>query len=208
LGGKKRVSVKMLALLLTLVLLIGCAAGGTIAWLVTKTETVTNTFTASDISISLTESENLNLQMVPGNEINKDPKVKVNKGSEPCYLFIKVEAKNGVVPANSSGTYGDDTYVIYTIAEGWESVTGVDNVYYRIVDASQDSVEFDVLSGNKVHVLNTVTKSMMEAIDGKDAEGNSIQTEEKPELKFTAYAVQCSGFDTAELAWVEALELD
>ena len=47
------VSMKVVVVLLALVLLIGCAAGGTIAWLMTNTDPVENTFSASNIQIDM-----------------------------------------------------------------------------------------------------------------------------------------------------------
>ena len=64
--------------------------GGTIAWLTDKTDAVTNTFTTSDISIELAETKS-NFKMVPGNTIDKDPKVTVKANSEACWLFVKIE---------------------------------------------------------------------------------------------------------------------
>ena len=48
---------RSVALLVAIALLIGCAAGGTMAWLMMKTDSVVNTFTAGDINITLTESK-------------------------------------------------------------------------------------------------------------------------------------------------------
>ena len=49
---------------------------------------------------------------------------------------------------------------------------------------------FDVLKDNKVMVLDTVTKTMLEG-----AKTNA------PTLTFTAYAVQKDGIDDADTAW-------
>ena len=99
----KRVSTRVLVLLLVAVLLIGCSIGGTLAWLMVKTDPVTNTFTVGDIKITLTEHEldkngkatattttkgNDDIQAVPGRTIDKDPTVTVLAGSEPCYVRV------------------------------------------------------------------------------------------------------------------------
>ena len=106
----KRVSTKLLVLLMALVLLIGCAAGGTIAWLMAKTAPVVNTFTVGDVDITLkehvldvstgqwatpealTDVGNQDIQVLPGREIQKDPTLTVLEGSEECYVrvFIKI----------------------------------------------------------------------------------------------------------------------
>ena len=74
--------------IVAVVLVLCCAIGGTLAWLTDRTNPVVNTFTVGDINIELKESENLNLKMVPGNTIAKDPKVTVKADSEACYLFV------------------------------------------------------------------------------------------------------------------------
>ena len=201
-ASKKTVSMKAMVLLLAVVLLFGCAAGGTLAWLTTRTTDVVNNFTTSDINITLDESDDLDLQMVPGTDIEKDPVVAVEEGSEDCWLFVKVVAENGAVLTGESDA---DDYITYTIADGWSPVPGADNVYYRKVAADATDRDFEVLADNKVHVLDTVTKAMMEAIDNGAA---------APKLTFTAYAVQQVGFDelatddaNAAAAWAEASKL-
>ena len=47
---------RSVALLVAIALLIGCAAGGTMAWLTMQTGTITNTFTVGDINITLDET--------------------------------------------------------------------------------------------------------------------------------------------------------
>ena len=188
---KKKATIAVTALLLVLCF----AIGGTLAWLKAETKPVVNTFTYGDINIDLSESENLNLKMIPGNDITKDPKVTVEANSEACWLFVKVE---------KSDNYAD--YLAnYTIADGWNELDGVAGVYYREVDAAtaKDGTSYQVLKGDKVTVLDKVTKSMMEDIK------NGIKTQ--PTLTFTAYAVQLDGFNNPEnsieenaaLAWAE-----
>lgn len=186
---------KTFVLLLALVLIAGAAVGGTLAWLTDTTEAVQNTFTTSDIDITLAESENLNLQMVPGCTIAKDPKVTVLKDSEKCYLFVKIEKSANFddfmtydMAVDSNGT------AIWTELTG---VNGVNGVYYRVVDASTADQEFAVLKDNQVSVLGTVTKADMEALKAANAT--------LPTLTFTAYASQYmknnTEFFTAADAW-------
>lgn len=180
---------KLVVFLLALTLLLGCAIGGTIAYLTAVTPKVSNTFTTSDINITLTESEGLNLKMVPGKSITKDPVITVTKGSEACYLFVKVEAANGVALAGQS-TEAD--YITYSMADGWIPLTGTPGVYYREVDALEaaNDLPFHVLADDKVTVLTTVTEAMMTA-----AKTNA------PELTFTAYAVQFESVADVAAAW-------
>lgn len=180
---KNKATIAVVALALVLCF----AIGGTLAWLVDNSGPVVNTFTYGDINIELSETTGTNYKMIPGNDITKNPKVTVEANSEACWLFVKVE---------KSDNY--DSYLEnYTIATGWTALDGVDGVYYREVDAATALAgeDYQVLAGDKVTVLDTVTKSMMEDIK------NDVVDE--PTLTFTAYAVQKDGFDTAALAWAE-----
>lgn len=176
---RRGVTSKTLVLALVLMMVVGATIGGTIAWLTDTSDKVVNTFTDSDIEITLTESdtdpntagEQHDYKMVPGYTITKDPKVTVETGSEKCYLFVKLEKANNF-----------DSFLTYDIADGWTPLDGVDNVYYRVVDATTTDTSFSVLKGDKVTVLGSVTKSMMDELrDGKA---------EKPTLTVTAYASQ------------------
>ena len=102
---RRSVSSRAFIALLALVLVIGCVAGGTVAWLVATSDTVTNTFTYGNIDIALTETTGKDYKIIPGKDIPKDPKVTVKGGSEACWLFVKVE---------ESGTFVADkvTYAI------------------------------------------------------------------------------------------------
>lgn len=178
---KKKITVAAVALALVFCF----AVGGTLAWLVDKTDQVKNTFTYGDINITLLETTGTEYKMVPGKTIEKDPQVTVKAGSEACWLFVKVEKS--------------DKYGIYladpVIADGWTALTGVDGVYYREVAATTANTDYQVLKDNQVTVLDTVTKQMME-----DIKNNEVA---KPTLTFTAYAIQKEGFATAAAAWTE-----
>lgn len=181
---------KTVALLLALVLVFGVAAGGTLAWLTAETTPVKNTFTTSDIKVKLEESENLDLKMIPGWTITKDPKAWVEAGSEDCYLFVKLEK------SASFNTYL--SYEVDTSDGEWTKLNGVtDEVYYRIVKADEmgTSHKFSVLKDDKVTVSGSVTKEMM----------NGLKEKDYPTLTVTAYASQLYKSNTEtftpEVAW-------
>lgn len=165
--------------MLSAALIVCATVAGTLAWLTDTTAPVVNTFTVGDINITLTESENLDLKMVPGQPIEKDPKVTVKTGSEACWLFVKIE---------KSANFDD--FMTFEMADGWIALSGHAGVYYRNVDATNADTGFDVLKDNKVMVLDTVTKTMLEG-----AKTNA------PTLTFTAYAVQKDGIADAATAW-------
>ena len=183
---RRSVSGRLFVLMLALVLVLGCAVGGTVAWLVAKTDPVVNTFTYGDINITLTETKPTNRQakIIPGVDIGKDPKVTVKAGSEACWLFVKVEEE---------GTFVADK-VTYSVADGWTQGDDTDipaNVYYREVGAVTADTDFYVLNGNKVTVSNSLTKE-------------DIANITQPKLTFTAYAVQKDGMADAAAAWAAA----
>lgn len=178
---------RSLALLLALVLAIGVAAGGTIAWLVAKTDSVVNTFTYGDINIDLAETTGSSYKIIPGVDIKKDPKVTVKADSEACWLFVKVAEENWPAFTEADGT----PKVTYAIADGWTALTGVNGVYYREVGAVTADTSFGVLKDDKITVSDELTKTDVKAI------------ETNPTLTFTAYAVQKDGIADAAAAWAK-----
>ncbi len=177
-----------------LVLVAALSIGGTIAWLTATSEEVANTFTPSDINIELTESEKLDLKMVPGKVIAKDPKVTVEAGSEACWLFVKVDKSSNF-----------DNFMTCAVASGWtpgdgtgEGKNGVPvGVYFREVGATSADTSFQVLAGDTDHadgivtVKEEVTKAMMDDLTTN------------PTLTFTAYACQKDGISSAADAWAK-----
>ena len=186
--ARKSMGRKALVVLSLMMVLAVAAVGGTLAWLTDSTQEVKNTFTTSDIEITLTESENLDLKMVPGFTITKDPKVTVKAGSEACWLFVKVEKSDNL-----------DSFISYTVDSSWTALDGVTGVYYREVAATTADTDFPVLTSNQVTVKKEVTKSQMEALKAE----NAVQ----PTLTFTAYATQLDKNNTTKFTAAEAWEI-
>lgn len=185
---RRSVSSRAFIALLALVLVIGCVAGGTVAWLVAKTDPVVNTFTYGDINITLAETTGEDYKIIPGKDIPKDPKVTVTAGSEACWLFVKVEKVGDI------GTSTTDP-VRYAIDTGWAQLKDKDGkdvsgVYYRLVDAVDNDTAFNVLKDNKIIVSGELTKETIN--------GYAVQ---QPKLTFTAYAVQQENITDAATAW-------
>lgn len=188
---KKGVSTKVFLSLLALVLVVGCAVGGTIAWLIATTEPVVNTFTYGKIKIELAETTGTKYKIIPGVNISKDPKVTVKAGSEACWLFVKVGEANW-----PTFTDKDGRKVSYTIATGWKELPGESGVYYREVEAVTADTGFYVLAGDTTYPNGVVTVS-----ENLTKEDIKDLTENHPQLIFTAYAVQKDGINTAADAW-------
>ena len=170
----------------------------TFAWLMDKTNPVTNTFTFGNIDITLTESKGdgtdtaKSFKMIPGAIIDKDPVVTVEAGSEACWLFIKIEETNN--------TFGNpaEKFITYALAAGWTPLKideqVVEGVYYREVDYNKDADQkFSVLLDNVVTANSKITKDAVKGITNA------------PQLVLTAYAVQHEGIGTAIEAWAIAL---
>lgn len=186
---------KILIISIGVIALFFTAISGTIAWLTSKSETVTNTFTYGDINITLSETDtkddndlNTNTyEMVPGNKITKDPLITLAENSEDCYIFVKLEKTDNF-----------DNYMEYQILENWLLLEGTDNVYYQEVSKSTTKQEFYILKDNSISVKESVTKKMLNELDKEGIDNY-------PKLNITAYAVQrdseLDAISTASNAW-------
>lgn len=182
---KHSISGRALVALLAVVLVIGCVAGGTVAYLVSKPQAITNTFTVGDINATLTETTTT-YHIVPGVDIKKDPVATIKAGSEDCYLFVKVDEANWPTFTEADGK---TRKVNYTIADGWTLLDGQTNVYCRTVTKSESEQKFNILKDNVVTVSDTLTKDEL----------NRVTTQ--PTLTFTVYAVQKTQVKDAATAW-------
>ncbi len=191
---------KVIALALGCTVAFGCAVGGTLAWLTDSTKEVKNTFTTSDITIELTETTT-DYQMVPGHTIAKDPMVTLDKDSEACYLFIKVEEDLGSWSDNGK-VFTD--YLSYSInTDIWTAVEEKDGIYYKKVDtadldAATADLTYKIIKGDTITVSGeNVDKALMkELYDGG----------KKPTLTFKAAAVQLYEKHDDEFTVKEALD--
>lgn len=209
---KRGVSIKACIVMLAVVMLLGCAIGSTVAWLISKSETVTNTFTYGNIGIELKEHEyipvngngeknklgekevieNKNYKIIPGVDLPKDPFIRFTIDSEDCWLFVKVEGGNFI------------DKVEWKIADGWTELAGAttdgSKVYYMKVAADDQIKEENIyiLKNNTIIVPETIQKEdVIETVNGV------VSTKSPVNFKFTAYAIQQEGFKTAEAAWAE-----
>lgn len=174
--NKKKTLTTGLAVALAATLLIG---GGTFAYLQSSTEDKANVFSTNRVTVELSETTGENYDIIPGTSQNKDPKVKVDNTVD-AYVYVEVtDTTQGIVT--------------YEMAEGWELLSGMDNVYYREVAADSDVKEFSVLKGDKV-----TYSAALENSDMLDGEGN-LKT--GMELTFKAFAIQKEGFEEPTKAY-------
>ncbi len=206
-AAKHHNSKKGLAALLSLVLVIGCVIGGTLAWLTDTTDPVTNTFTIGDINLMLKESpynangtygtpvENVenSYPLLPGSTYKKDPFVTVTANSEDCYLFVKVTVTDDI-----------QSYLTYTLnlteTNGWKSVPNEDDVYYREVARQDEDQTWYLIAGNDTHDTGVISVKDTIVKKGAASDGFVDMPDVAPELTFTAYAVQQANL-TVQQAW-------
>lgn len=189
--AKKTVSTKVVVLLLAIVLVIGCVAGGTLAWLITSTDPVENTFVAGEIgNLALNETDaDKQFTIVPGVDISKDPTVTFDGNNVPAYLFVQVSYDGWTISEDGKTfTIGSgDKEMTWDIADGWTKLEN--GVYYQIVEADADTQatrSYGIIKDNTITVESGITKDDL----AKDSEGNNAYTKS---LTFTAYAIQQEG---------------
>lgn len=191
---KKKLLITLSVVACALLLVAGSIAG-TIAYL-TSNDTVTNTFTVGHVKITMDETDvdvygkketdtrvkGNTYKLLPGHSYIKDPVIHVTKGSEECWLFVKVVDQLSDIEAS-------ETVVEQLTANGWIELAGVENVWYHAkVDARDVDADVDVEVFENFNVRNDATVS---TYTGKT-------------IVVTAYAIQADGFDTAEKAWTAA----
>ena len=187
---------KMLAMLLSMMLVAVVAIGGTYAYLTSTTGVVKNTFTVGNVNITLDEAkvgvygdavegaarvtENT-YKLIPGHSYTKDPTVHVTAGSEKCWVFVKVV--NGIASIEA-----DTKIAAQMNTNKWVALPGVENVYYyeTAVDARNEQVNLPVFG----------TFTLTGTADVAAYTGKTITVQ--------AYAVQADGFGTAAAAWKDA----
>lgn len=196
---------KLMAVALATIIAVMAVAGASLAWLKDTTTTVVNTFTEGKVDIELAETPfesgtttANSYKMIPGNTINKDPVVTVKAVSEECWLFVEIVEVNDV-----------DTFLTYAIADGWTKLSETSDangnetivIYRKVADTDIDQ-EFYVLKAdadgkfpNGAVTVNTTVE--MSHMNDLTTSGN------RPQLKFTAYAIQSANIANVATAWDE-----
>jgi len=201
--GLMRFGSKSVLLIGALALILTCTAGSTLAWMFDKTSPITNTFVVGDIFITLTESDTdsdgddkTNSYSFEASEegenlaISKDAVVTVEKGSEDCWVFVKVEE------SDNFRDYLEYFMAEYPDADGWKQLKKADlpkstTVWYlKAQDISEDKA-FDILKDRSVYAKGTVSQEKLDTLEEKDY----------PTLIFSAYAIQMDQVSTPEEAW-------
>ena len=189
-------SVKALLLVMCAIVLVVATVFTTLAYMTSKTDTITNTFTVGSIAITLDE-EDVNIygqkesdvrvtagtqqyKLIPGNTYTKDPTVHVDEASESAWVFIKVD---GSLPESiTSGLKVNESV--------WTALDGQAGVYYLQYDADADPAVYDFeVFTEKTFTVNNIDATILAA-------GNNQS------IAITAFAIQNdANLTTAALAW-------
>lgn len=209
--ARKNSGKKLILLLVAVMLILGCAIGGTIAWLLTQTESIVNTFTAGNINITLTEpsfksnTSDGRYKAIPGDVIAKDPTVTVASGSERCYVRVFVvnwwreETDGHFSGTEAAGWYNYSSFVPST----WTQA-GLNYV--------------DTSSGVKGHLTEFRYNTVVDASDGEQTisgpfsqitvpawiTGEKYASLDNYKIVLIAQAVQADGFANADAAFEAA----
>lgn len=190
---------KIVSLVLVCVVVFGIVVGGTLAYLQDKTDVVTNTFTVGNVNIDLDEAKvdlygeadtsaprvkDNEYKLIPGHTYTKDPTISVAKGSEECYVFVKVE--NGLATIEAAG----ETTIAKQMESNWTPLDGVDNVFYYKTTV------------NALEAPNNIPLVVFSSFTLADTANVASYTEAT--IQITGYAVQADGFDNAADAWTGA----
>lgn len=130
---RRKLNNRALILLASLVLIVGMAAGGTVAWLITNTGAVQNTMVPASVPITINET-------VKGT--TKSAVTVTNTGNTDAYIRVAIVAnavdENGNVIAGTRPAYNvDDT--------NWELIDGY--YYYKGIVPSNGSTP-ELFSGS------------------------------------------------------------
>ncbi|MDD5906325.1 MAG: hypothetical protein PUC60_06865 [Clostridiales bacterium] len=148
---------KHFAGLLALALILVCTVGGTVAYLVTHTDPVVNTFTPGEVSCQVEEK-------FEGNNVKTEAVVK-NTGNVPAYIRVAVVANTIDGEGNITGM--ETLPVGWLNAEKWTEVGGF--YYYKgvvqpgNVTANLLTADGIDLTGIQVTILASAIQSMPDA---------------------------------------------
>lgn len=201
---------RALLLVACAVLLVSVSVSATLAYLTSRTQVVTNTFSVGNVAITLDEGtvypkdhsdpemrgkhDNLGrttvgneYKLIPGKTYDKDPIVYVSEDSERAWLFVKVD--NGIADIESDEPTDETIAQQMRDTYGWlplEGVVGADNVWYYMEQVS---------GGEQKQVFANFT------IDG---DAVITDTHIASNIQIQAYAVQAEGFNSAAAAYEAA----
>ena len=152
-GRPSRESKKSLTALIALILIICLAVGGTVAFIVTQTQAVKNTFTPSDVTVDIQEEFNGSIKSSI-TVLNVDD---ADKEDVPCYIRVKLVSN---IQDDNGNVLGAKPLGKISLGKDW--IDGGDGCYYykNVVEVGQstsnllaDGASITLTDGQVVEVL-------------------------------------------------------
>lgn len=169
------------------------AVGGTLAYLTDTSETKTNTFTFGNVDITLTEptwdttGSTAAADMAPGQEVDKDPTIKVGATSKNAYIFVKV-----TIPTGTAGGVADtELFTVGALGSGWTDVTSA----ITDLDAGEHVYAYGTASAMTSVAKNTTLPAVFTKIKANSAlTGTELaEISNTANVVVNAYAIQAEG---------------
>ena len=141
-GRPSRESKKSLTALIALILIICLAVGGTVAFIVTQTQAVKNTFTPSDVTVDIQEEFN--------GSIKKNVNVK-NTGDTDAYIRVKLvtymaDSEGNPIAENASKPS-------FHPGSDW-SYCKSDDTYYYVKPVAPNGTTSDLIGSEGITLIN------------------------------------------------------
>lgn len=208
---KKFKNIAIIAVAMVLVFALG--VGATLAYFVSQSPTVTNTFTPTKFGEPKVEETPRDYAVIPGVTLPKDPKVSYAPGTTnaeqqaEAYLYLTVKLAGGWTTSdnysftNKVGTATDANLSFSLRDDNWKYI-GINNgtrIYVHIVGTTEQKLtgaktDIGVITDDEVTVSTSIVKNDMDATNIATKLGS---------VTFGAYAVQAK-FDqskNAKEAW-------
>ncbi len=168
----------LLMMMVTICLIAVVGVGATLAYLTDSTETLTNTFTLGKTDIEIDEPEWEEPEdIVPGQEIAKDPTVTVKAKSVDSYVFMSV---SGIDAMEAAGFEVGEFNAAWVKADDTEGKDGI----YVYSDANGPAV---VAKADEDQELPALFEKVTYKADNTETEGGEFN------LLVKAAAVQATG---------------
>lgn len=177
---------KKLTMIAALALAVCIGIGGTLAYLTSETNKVTNTFTVGNVAAELYETDNTKSDgsttttgntysnVAPGATVDKDPTIKITSATGKNFVYIGVYNPNG-------------DNVTYSVNTGWDQV----GTY------TKEGKTYTVYGYQTAKALNETATLFDEITFSEDLENS----ETLQDMVLIGFAVQEDGFATAQAAW-------
>ena len=160
----KSMSKKTVIVALCVVLVLMAAAGGTLAWLRSEASgglTFSGGANNPDhVTVTLHEVEGNFTHVIPGQVLNFDPTVTVN-ASVDAFAFVQIDDAIGILGSSA--------------LDGWTALNGVDNVYYRLVSASDAAQTFPIFTNGQIKVNMALSPSVASSDQSIGIQAYAIQ---------------------------------